>query len=135
MKRTSVALFCLSALIAVLGSHASGQTETSPVNVATKVMTVTVSSPGDYELVNQVLDIPPGGTIPNHSHGGPVIVTVISGEFTIKDGAGSHVLTAGQSATEETGYRHSAANNGTSTARLAISYFIPKGAARTTVVQ
>ena len=102
--------------------------------VGMKSMPVTVPA-GGYQLVNQVLELAPGAKIANHTHGGPVVVTVISGQVTIKDAAGSHVLTAGQSATEQKGYVHAASNTGASPARLAVSYLIPNGAKLTTMAK
>jgi|SRR5579883_811016 len=95
--------------------------------VGMKSMPVTVTA-GSYELVDQVIELAPGASIPNHTHGGPVAVTIISGQVTIKDATGSHKLVAGQSATEQKGYVHSATNTGTTPARISASYLLAKGA-------
>jgi quercetin dioxygenase-like cupin family protein len=104
----------------------------APVSVAMADMPVTLSA-GDYEIVNQLLDLMPGGYMREHHHGGPVIVMVISGELTVTDAKGTRVLTSGQSMTEQTTYVHGAANNGSTIAHLAVTYVIPKGAARTII--
>jgi quercetin dioxygenase-like cupin family protein len=104
----------------------------APVSVAIADMPVTLAA-GDYDVVNQLLDVMPGGYLRKHHHGGPTIVMVISGELTVTDDKGTRVLTSGQSVNEETTYVHTAANNGVDIAHLAVSYVIPKGAARTII--
>ena len=123
------------AAIAVGTFVASAQSQpatTGPVNVATNKFPITVTA-GDYDLVNQVLDFPPGSSVPNHVHGGPVVLSVLSGELTVVDATGDHLVKAGQSATEKSGYVHAAYNRGTAPARVSLSYLVPKGAALTTM--
>lgn len=130
-----VLLACVCAVVAVAGLRAYGQMQLkAPVSVAMADMPVTLAA-GDYDIVNQLLDVMPGGYMRQHHHGGPVIVMVISGELTITDEKGTRVLTSGQSLTEETTYVHSAANTGATIAHLAVTYVIPKGAARTIIVR
>ena len=105
-----------------------------PVTVALKAYPITVTS-GDYELVNQVLDLPPGSSVPKHIHGGPVVVTVVSGQLTQVDATGERVVKAGESWTEKVGAEHSVMNKGTETTRLVSSYLIPKGASLITIVK
>lgn len=124
---------CACAVVAVIGVRAYAQMQLkAPISVAMADMPVTLAA-GDYDIVNQLLDVMPGGYMRKHHHGGPVIVMVISGELTVTDMKGTHVLTSGQSTTEDTAYVHSAANNGTEVAHLAVTYVIPKGAARTII--
>jgi quercetin dioxygenase-like cupin family protein len=123
------------AIVGFLGVRAIGQAAgPAPVNVATKAFPITVAA-GDYELINQVLELPAGSGVPKHIHGGPVVATVISGELTLTDASGRRVLKAGQSLTEKTGYEHAVANRSTGTVRLAVSYLIPKGGAQITIVK
>ena len=130
VRWTSILTLVLATILGA-GAIAAAQGN-APVNVATKEMPVAVTA-GDYVLVNQVLDIPPGVSIGKHTHGGPAVVTVISGELTVTDPNGTATLKAGQSATEPMGYAHSVVNKGTTTARVSVSYLIPKGAAMTTM--
>ncbi len=136
MRTIAIALLvCVCAVAAVAGLRAYAQMQLkAPVSVAMGDMPVTLTA-GDYDVVNQLLDLMPGGYMREHRHGGPVIVMVISGELTITDDKGTRILTSGQSITEETAYVHAAANNGTSIAHLAVTYVIPKGAARTIIVR
>jgi quercetin dioxygenase-like cupin family protein len=136
MRIIAIALLvCVCAVVAVVGLRAYGQMQLkAPVSIAMTDMPVTLAA-GDYDVVNQLLDLMPGGYMREHHHGGPVIVMVISGELTVTDNKGTRVLTAGQSMTEQTEYVHTAANNGTEIAHLAVTYVIPKGAARTIIVR
>jgi quercetin dioxygenase-like cupin family protein len=132
---TLTLVFCACAVAVVLGIRAYAQMQLkAPVSVAIADMPVTLAA-GDYEVVNQLLDVMPGGFIREHRHGGPVIVMVISGELTVKDDSGTRVLKAGQSTLEKIGYVHTAENDGTEIAHLAVTYVIPKGAARTIIVR
>jgi len=135
MKVLGVALLVgICAFGVVAGLRAYGQMQLkAPVSVAMAEMPVSLPA-GDYEVVNQLLDLMPGGYFREHRHSGPVIVMVISGELTVTDDKGTRVLKAGQSSIEETGYRHAAANNGDQIAHLAVTYVIPKGAARTIIL-
>ncbi len=104
------------------------------VNVASRAMPVTAKA-GNYELVNQVVDLPPGSAVPRHSHGGPVVVTVLSGELTLIEGGSERVVKTGESWTEKVGYVHAVTNKGATTVRIAASYLIPKGATEITMAK
>ena len=122
-------------LVTVFAAGAVGlaqQGSAQPAVVANKAMPITVTA-GDYTLINQVIDVPPGAAIPKHTHGGPAVVNVLSGTLTLTDASGTQTLTAGQSATEAAGYAHSVVNKGTTTARVSVSYLIPKGSETTTM--
>lgn len=103
-------------------------------NVATKAFPITLAA-GDYELVNQVLDFPPGSGVPQHFHGGPAVVTVLTGELVTADAIGERVLKAGDSLLEGTGDKHSVINKTDGTVRVAVSYLVPKSAQRTTLIK
>ncbi|MBV8150139.1 MAG: cupin domain-containing protein [Candidatus Eremiobacteraeota bacterium] len=105
-----------------------------PVTVASQALPVSVKA-GQYQIVNAVLDIPPGAGIPKHVHGGPVAVSVLSGQLTVTDRLGTRVVKAGQGWTEQTGYVHSVVNKGQQNVRVAASFLLPKGAALTTMVK
>ena len=128
------ASFVLAIIVfAGLVAHAQ-QAPPAPVGVTSKEFPITVTA-GQYTLINTVIDLPPGGKIPKHVHGGPAVVTIVSGELTLTDASGAHVLKAGQGATEKAGYAHAVANNGTETARVSVSYLIPKGGKTLTIVK
>jgi quercetin dioxygenase-like cupin family protein len=126
-------LFVASAV--ALGANAvAQQTAPKPVMVGMKAMPITVTA-GSYQLINQVIDLPPGGMVPKHVHGGPAVVTLVSGALVETDSTGSHTVKAGQSFYEPAGYAHSVVNNGVVTARVSVSYLIPKGAKVITIVK
>jgi quercetin dioxygenase-like cupin family protein len=133
MKLSRIALAALVVLIAggVIVSYAAAP---GPKFVGTAKFPITVKA-GDYDLIAQVVDLPPGGMVPKHTHGGPVVVQVVSGEVTLTDATGSKTVKAGGMFTENAGTVHSAANNGSLVTRLAVSYLIPKGAEVFTVVK
>src|SRR6516162_3001282 len=107
----------LAAIIcALLITAAAAQTDTpAPVNIVLQSFPITVAA-GDYELINQVLDLPAGIGVPNHMHGGPVVVTVITGEVTLMEAGSERVVKSGETWTESVGYVHAIANRGASTA-------------------
>jgi len=121
------------AVLAVAGA-ASYAAMPAPVVVGTATCPINVKE-GNYDLISQVVDLPPGGVIPKHKHGGPVVAQVLTGEITVTDAMGVKVFKAGQMFTESPGYVHMAANKGSATTRVAVSYLIPKGAAVTTFLK
>ena len=128
------AIIC-ALLIPGMVTVATAQTGSpAPVNIVLQSFPIAVAA-GDYELINQVLDLPAGSGVPNHMHGGPVVVTVITGEVTLIEAGSERVVKSGESWTESVGYVHAIANRGTLTARVVASYLIPKGTARTTMVK
>ena len=135
MRPDRLAAMICALLIPGMVTAAKAQTNTpAPVNIVLQSFPITVAA-GDYELINQVLDLPAGSSVPNHMHGGPVVVTVIAGEVTLMEAGREQVVKSGESWTESVGYVHAIANRGASTTRVVASYLIPKGAARTTMVK
>jgi quercetin dioxygenase-like cupin family protein len=124
-----------AAILGAFAARATGQVPMPrPVEVALMSFPITVAA-GDYALVNQVLDVPVGGGLPQHYHSGPVVVTVVTGELTLIGAAGERVVRAGESWTENAGDRHAIMNKSAATARVVSSALFPKGVARTTVVR
>jgi len=135
MRPHRLAAIICALLIPGMVTAAAAQTDTpAPINIVLQSFPITVAA-GDYELINQVLDLPAGSGVPNHMHGGPVVVTVITGEVTLIEAGSERVVKSGESWTESVGYVHAIANRGASTTRVVASYLIPKGAARTTMVK
>jgi quercetin dioxygenase-like cupin family protein len=90
---------------------------------------------GEYDLITRVLEFPPGAGIANHMHGGHVLVTVLSGEMTLREKGTEKIVKAGESWTESPGNVHAVVNAGPATARLVGVFLIPKGAEATTMVK
>ena len=89
----------------------------------------------EYDLLTIIMDFPPGAGVPRHIHGGSTLVTVLSGEITLKEKNADIVKKTGESWTEKPGDEHAVVNAGTATVRVAISMLLPKGAEATTVVK
>jgi len=127
-------MFWFSFFLSLLATSVGAQSAPGPAIFAMKSFPISAAA-GEYELVNQVLDLPPGAGVANHTHGGPMVVTVISGELTLIEAGTESLVKPGESWTENVGYVHAVANRGNTTVRLALGYLIPKGAARTTMVK
>lgn len=85
----------------------------------------------DYTLLNMILEFPSGAGLPTHYHGGYVLVTVLSGEMTLRHGDTEKIMKTGESWTENPGDIHEVVNKGAS-ARVSVSMLLPKGAEVTT---
>jgi|SRR5438309_1943936 len=125
----------LWAAIAGLGALAVGQAgPAGPATVAQAAFPLNVKA-GAYDLITVVFDFAPGSGVPKHIHGGPVVVTVLSGEMTLQQGGGEKVVKAGESWTEKPGDVHAVVNKSEGITRVAVSLLLPKGAAATTLVK
>ncbi len=82
----------------------------------------------DASIVSVVLDFAPGAQVPEHVHGGPLVVTILSGAITLNEDSGAKTYKAGESFTEMPGNKHSAINAGSTTARVGVSALLTKGA-------
>jgi quercetin dioxygenase-like cupin family protein len=68
-------------------------------------------------------------------HGGHVVVTVLSGEITLRQKGTERVIRTGESWTENPGDVHSVVNGGAANARVAVTMLLPKGGDITTVIK
>jgi quercetin dioxygenase-like cupin family protein len=91
------------------------------------------SVPGPIELIQVVLDLPPGAGLPSHMHGGQTFVTLVEGALTVREEGGERTYQAGETFVEQPGEVHSVVNPTSGTTRLLVSYVLPKGAPQTTV--
>jgi quercetin dioxygenase-like cupin family protein len=89
---------------------------------------------GEFAAIQLILDIKPGAWTPVHQHGGPGMITVLDGVFTVRDDQGmvTHYQ-PGETWYEVPGRFHAAGNDGTTTTRIAVLFLLPKGAKLTTV--
>jgi quercetin dioxygenase-like cupin family protein len=90
---------------------------------------------GEYDLITRIQEFPAGAGVANHMHGGHVLVTVLSGEMTLREKGTEKIVKAGESWTESPGNVHSIANAGTATARVVAVFLVPKGAEIITMVK
>ncbi|HKX16506.1 MAG TPA: cupin domain-containing protein [bacterium] len=118
-----------------VGTRAAGQAPaSSPVGVARAVYPIDVKD-GKYDLIIQVGDFPPGSSIPLHTHPGPVVATVITGEITFSADGRERVVKAGQGWVEIPDDPNAVFNRSTGYTRAAAAYLIPRGAAQTKFVK
>lgn len=93
------------------------------------------NAPQQAEVVQLVVDFPPGAWTSRHTHGGQAINLVLEGEITLRHAGMERPHKAGQSWTDSTGEVHAAGNTGPGNARLFTNFLLPKGAPQITVVQ
>jgi quercetin dioxygenase-like cupin family protein len=129
-------LVCLVSLVLVSTAMAEEQTGQAampgPATTYQAKFPVTLQA-GEYELLAVVLDFPPGAGMSNHMHGGHVLVTVLSGEMTLREKGTERILRTGESWTENPGDVHAVVNAGTANARVAVTMLLPKGGSFTTM--
>ena len=139
MKTTKQILFvALAAILWVSVATAdekAGQSATPGPSVVYQAKFPLTVQGAEYDLLTIIMDFPSGAGVPRHIHGGPVLVTVLSGEITLKEKGGEVVKKTGESWTEKPGDEHAVVNAGTATVRVVISMLLPKGAEATTVVK
>jgi quercetin dioxygenase-like cupin family protein len=111
------------------------QTSAPGMNAVYQSRFVTTLQAGEYEMQTVIADFPQGVGVPNHMHGGYVLVTVLSGEMTLKEKGSEKIIRAGENWTENPGDVHSVVNAGTATARVVINMLLPKGAEPTTIIK
>jgi len=92
-------------------------------------------APAQAELVQLVVDFPPGAWTSIHTHGGQAIDLVLDGELTLRQNGIEQVYKSGQAWTESIGQVHAAGNTGSGQARLLTNFLLPKGAPQILVVQ
>ena len=84
---------------------------------------------GEFELVQLIVDFPPGTWTPAHTHGGMLLVTVLQGEQTVRDAQGvEQVYKAGESFTETPGEYLEIGNAGQELVTVSAAALLPKGA-------
>ena len=88
---------------------------------------------GEFELVQLIVDFPPGTWTPAHTHGGMLLVTVLKGEQTVRDAQGvEKTYKAGESFTETPGEYLEIGNAGQDLVTVSAVALLPKGATLST---
>jgi quercetin dioxygenase-like cupin family protein len=129
---------CAALVVAITVAGGPGMAQTpATAPIATNFVAFPIAvSAGTYDLYAVVVDFPPGSATLRHVHGGPVVVTVITGELVLQRATGGErVLKSGDSIIENPGDVHALLNRSGASARIAASELIPKCAAETTVVK
>ena len=84
---------------------------------------------GEFELVQLIVDFPPGTWTPSHTHGGMLLVTVLKGEQTVRNEQGiEKTYKAGESFTETPGEYLEIGNTGQELVTVSAAALLPKGA-------
>jgi quercetin dioxygenase-like cupin family protein len=89
---------------------------------------------GRFQVVQLVVDLPPGTVIPWHIHGGPAYVTVLEGQVIYWEPDYEGHYRPGDMWIEDPGVPGSAANVTDRPVRLLATYLLPVGAPLTTLV-
>ena len=93
-----------------------------------------ITMPGEFDMINLILDFAPGAATPAHNHGGPGIVTVLQGEMVFGvEGRPDLVAGPGIVYPDLPGTVHTAINKTSASSRVSYAVVVPKGAALTTV--
>lgn len=131
-------LVCLVLLLLVSVTIAQEKKDQTTMPVPTTAyqakLPITIQA-GEYDLVSVILDFPPGTGLPDHMHGGHVLVTVLSGEITLREKSTERIIKAGGSWMEDPGDVHAVVNAGGTIARVAVAILLPKGAETTTIIK
>jgi quercetin dioxygenase-like cupin family protein len=136
VKQVLLATLMLFLLISAAAADEKGGQAPAPGPVVVHMakFPVTVGK-AEYDLLTIIQDFPAGIGVGNHKHGGHVLVTVLSGEMTLREKGAERIVKTGESWTERPGDVHAVVNAGTDTVRVAISILIPKGAEVTTMMK
>src|SRR6266853_2602428 len=128
----SIAIATAASPVSVLSLNAGGLSDRRIV--AESRFDVT-SAPLQAEVVQLVVDFPPGTWTSWHTHGGQAINLVLEGEITLRHAGKEHLYRAGQAWTDSSREVHAAGNAGSGKARLLTNFLLPPGAPQTTAVQ
>lgn len=124
-------LFCVLLLAACMPIQPAANTVGSGEASTTSAPVADLT--GEFELVQLIVDFPPGTWTPSHTHGGMLLVTVLKGEQTVRDEQGNEkIYKAGESFTETPGDYLEIGNAGQELVTVSAAALLPKGAALST---
>lgn len=133
MKKAIFLITIVVLLVFLLpASMAFGQESPLRPTVRHKVMLEVAQSPDQFDLVQMVLDFPPGAWTPLHSHGGQTFNMVLAGEITLRENGGERIIKTGETWSDAAGVVHEAGNAGDAPARVSALFLLPQGAKLTT---
>jgi quercetin dioxygenase-like cupin family protein len=122
-------------LTMVTGAGQGGELPPGPTTVYRATLPG-ITMPGEFEMINLILDFAPNAATPAHTHGGPGIVTVLDGELVFGvPGRPDQNAQPGGVFLDLPGTVHTAVNKTTRPARVSYAVLLPKGAGLTTAVQ
>jgi quercetin dioxygenase-like cupin family protein len=129
---TVMSIVAATALV-LSAAPASGQSSTPAPQVVRQSRFQIADAPAVAEVVQQVVNFPPGAWTSPHSHGGQAINLVMEGEITFRRGDFEQKYAAGQAWSDPTGDVHAAGNQTGAVAHLLTNFLLPVGATQTTV--
>jgi LPXTG-motif cell wall-anchored protein len=112
----------------------TGQVPPGPTTAAQFRMQLPDLPAAPYDVIHLLLDFAPGAFTPAHTHGGVGVVTVLSGEMTVRhqDGQEQRFQT-GESFVESPGEFLVVGNSTQTVASVGVVFLLPEGAPLTTV--
>lgn len=132
MKRGMMLTLFTLALALIVPLRVAPATPSSSLRYDTKLEGLTMA--GEFTLIERVRDFAPGAWTTAHIHGGPVLVTVLEGELTLRVHGGEQKFQKGASWVELPGIEHvhEVGNTGTVMASALGTTLLPSGAQETT---
>jgi quercetin dioxygenase-like cupin family protein len=91
--------------------------------------------PSPLDAIQRLIEYPPASSGATHFHPGPNHITVLEGEFTVREGHAERKVGALQSFVEPAGHVHSGHNMGAGRTRLVTAALVPRGAPYSTTVE
>jgi len=129
MKKNSLFLSILCLLFA---NFAFAQ---APEIKRTPLQTLPLSTPGKV-AIQMIVDIPPGGVVPKHTHPGEEISYVMSGEIELNiDGQATKVVKVGEAFYAPDGVIHGGRNASSTPVKLLVTYVVEKDKPVATLVK
>ncbi len=137
LSRSGLALTTVLVVACGATSSTAGTASPSPAlrpKVVSQNRLATPGVTGTFDLVQQVVEYPPGSFSVKHSHAGPVLITVLEGDMTMRAEDGDSTVAVGKSFSEVPGKVYQAGNNTSATVKWVADIFVPAGAAVSTPV-
>lgn len=122
----------LGLLLVLLGESVALGQAPSGATVDLKSTFPVTDPPQQFQLIQQVVDFPPGAWTSPHSHGGLVFVTIAEGTVTQYSDGKDTTYKKGETWTETPGHMHQAGNVTSAPARDLATFLIPPGLQQTT---
>ncbi len=122
-----VAVGVLGLVWAMPGVAVGQQGWTAPIVFSQATYEVT-GQPAQFDVVQRVIDFPPGSGTPLHTHSGPQFAVVLSGDLAYRIYGKDDTYKPGKAWMEPTGEQHLGRNITTTNTRLVAAGLIPTGA-------
>jgi quercetin dioxygenase-like cupin family protein len=134
-RRAPIIVIATAASLAVLAIDASSPTSGGGRTILAESRFDVTNPAQQVQLVQLVVDFPPGAWTSWHTHGGQAINLVLEGEITLRHAGMEQAYRAGQAWTDSSSQVHAAGNSGAGKARLLTNFLLPQGAPETIAVR